>query len=165
MTTVDPTEAIAAVLGRIPSGLFIVTAGNLHNHETGLLASWVQQAAFTPPMVTVAVNAKRYLHDWLTERPVLALSQVADKQTSLLKHFGAGFGPDEPAFNDVPVTRGETGLTLLTEALCWMEGVVRGKLETGDHVIYAIEVLHAARGLQFDAATPYVHLRKNGLRY
>ena len=55
--TNDPTtQAIGAVLGRVPSGVFILTASDGQGKETGMLASWVQQAGFDPPCDTVAVN-------------------------------------------------------------------------------------------------------------
>ncbi len=40
---------IAQVLGRIPSGIFVLTVGDDTGRETGMLASWVQQASFDPP--------------------------------------------------------------------------------------------------------------------
>ena len=55
---------LAAVLGRIPSGIFIVTLRH-NGQETGMLSSWVMQAGFEPPMVTVAVNRSRYIGEWL----------------------------------------------------------------------------------------------------
>lgn len=161
----ETRDAIGAVLGRLPSGLFIVTASNARGDETGLLASWVQQASFEPPMLTVAVNAKRYLHDWLRERPVLGLNLVGEQQTAFLKHFGGGFEPGEPAFTGQAMTHGNTGAPLLTNALGWLEGHVRGRLESGDHVVYAVEIVSARRGPAFTEMTPYVHVRKNGFRY
>ena len=64
-------DKLAPLLGRIPSGVFILVAGNDTGQQTGMLASWVQQASFEPPQVTVAVNKSRYLNDWLKpESPV-----------------------------------------------------------------------------------------------
>ncbi|MGH7200022.1 MAG: flavin reductase family protein, partial [Planctomycetaceae bacterium] len=65
---------IGPVLGRTPSGVFILSVSDGDGRETGMLASWVQQAAFDPPMLTVAVNRARYLHDWLSRAPRMALS-------------------------------------------------------------------------------------------
>ncbi len=161
----DLQEPIASVLGRTPSGLFIITVGNTTGQETGVLASWVQQVSFDPPMVTVAVNAKRYVNAWLEDRPVLGLNIISEGQTQFLKHFGAGFAPDEPAFGSLPLVRSPSGLPMLAEALGWMEGTVRGKLTTGDHVLYAVEITAAGRGPGFGDRQPHVHIRKNGFRY
>ena len=58
---------LAPVLGRVPSGVFILVAGDGSGLRTGLLTSWVQQASFEPPQVTIAVNKSRYLIDWLKD--------------------------------------------------------------------------------------------------
>ncbi len=164
-TPPDLQEGIASVLGRTPSGLFILTVANNSGLETGLLASWVQQVSFEPPMLTVAVNGKRYVNAWLEERPVLGLSIIADEQKPYLKHFGAGFAPDEPAFAGIALARSPSGLPMLAEALGWMEGAVRDKWTAGDHVLYAIEITAASRGPGFNDRQPYVHIRRNGFRY
>lgn len=158
-------ETIGAVLGRTPSGLFILTARAADGRETGLLASWVQQASFEPPMVTVAVNRKRYVHDWLGESPQVALNLVGEGQKQFLKHFGAGFEPGAPAFDGLTIRRGETNVPLLADALGYLEGHVRGQLETGDHVVYAVEIVAAGQGPGFAATPPWVHVRKNGFNY
>jgi flavin reductase (DIM6/NTAB) family NADH-FMN oxidoreductase RutF len=158
-------ETIGAVLGRTPSGLFILTTRAADGRETGLLASWVQQASFEPPMVTVAVNRRRYLHDWLDDSPEIALNLVGEGQKQFLKHFGAGFEPGAPAFEGLQIRRGETGVPLLAEALGYLEGSVRGRMETGDHVVYAVEVVGAGEGPGFSQTPPWVHVRKNGFNY
>ena len=68
---------ILPVLGRVPSGVFILTASDGEGRETGMLASWVQQASFEPQQVTVAVNGTRYLNQWLNDGAVVGLSLVA----------------------------------------------------------------------------------------
>ena len=159
------TDAIAPVLGRTPSGVYILTARHADGRETGALVSWVQQASFSPPMVTVAVNKKRYLHDWFREAPDIVLNLVGETQKQFLKQFGAGFGPDEPAFEGVAIQRSPAGVPILTEALGYLAGIVRSQLETGDHVIYAVEITAAGSGPDFDAGKPMVHIRKNGFNY
>jgi flavin reductase (DIM6/NTAB) family NADH-FMN oxidoreductase RutF len=161
----SPQDAIGDVLGRTPSGIFILTTRLADGRETGVLVSWVQQASFAPPMVTVAVNQKRYLNDWLRESPDVVLNLVGETQKFFLKQFGAGFGPDEPAFDGIPLRRNESGVPILADALGYLEGTVKSRLETGDHVIYAIEVTAAGRGPDFDAGKPMVHIRKNGFNY
>ncbi len=161
-TSPDP---IAQVLGRTPSGVFILTAKHADGRETGTLVSWVQQASFAPPMVTVAVNKKRYLVEWLAVSPQLVLNLVGDHQKQFLKHFGAGFGPEEPAFEMMNVSRTESGLPVLADALGFLECAVRAQLETGDHVIFAAEIVSAGCGPTFSESRPMVHIRKNGYNY
>lgn len=158
-------EQIGPVLGRTPSGVFILTAKNSDGRETGALVSWVQQASFDPPMVTVGVNKKRYLNDWLAESPQVVLNLVGESQKQFLKHFGAGFSPEEPAFEGLTIARSAAGVPILTEAMGYLEGTVRNQLETGDHVIYAVEITSAGTSSEFDTSKPMVHIRKNGFNY
>jgi flavin reductase (DIM6/NTAB) family NADH-FMN oxidoreductase RutF len=160
-----PSDLIAPVLGRVPSGIFILTTRHADGRETGLLASWVQQASFSPPMVTVAVNQKRYLKDWLTESSGLVLNLVGESQKQFLKHFGAGFAPDVPAFEGVNVSRTASGVPILADAMGHLEGVVRSQIETGDHIVYAVEIIAAGEGPAFSELKPMVHVRKNGYNY
>ena len=118
--TDDLREIIGPVLGRIPSGVFILTASDGNGHETGMLASWVQQAAFEPPMVTVVVNSKRFLNDWLQQEPKVALSLIGETRTEFLKHFGRGFEADQPAFEGLNISRGSNGLPILADAIGYL---------------------------------------------
>ncbi|GAB4138061.1 MAG: hypothetical protein Tsb009_05960 [Planctomycetaceae bacterium] len=158
-------EAIALVLGRIPSGLSILTASDGEGRETGMLASWVQQASFEPPAITIAVHQKRYLNDWLREGAHVAVSLLAESNSNYLKHFGKGFEPEEPAFDGLQIDRSPAGIPVLTDTLGYLEGRVTGHFTPGDHVIYGIEVTAAAVGPLLETGKPFVHLRKNGLGY
>ena len=51
----DPDKQLAAALGRIASGIFVLTLKR-DAVETGMLASWVQQCSFHPPRISVAIN-------------------------------------------------------------------------------------------------------------
>lgn len=158
-------NAIAPVLGRVPSGLSILVAGDGDGRETGMLASWVQQASFDPPMVTVAVNRTRYLNDWLHPGAPVTINLLAEQDGRFLKHFGKGFEPDVPAFEGLEIDRAENGLPVLSDALGSLEGRVATSMEAGDHLVYAVEITNAVSGKTLETAKPWVHLRKNGLSY
>lgn len=158
-------ETIAKVLGRVPSGISILIAGDGSGNETGMLASWVQQASFDPPMVTVAVNKKRYLNDWLQADGAVTLNLLGEEDGRFLKHFGKGFEPDEPAFDGVETAKAGNGRTTLSEALGCLEGNVADKVDAGDHVIYVVEITAATTGASLENAKPWVHVRKSGANY
>lgn len=158
-------ETLASVLGLVPSGLFILTAGDGEGRETGMLASWVMQAAFDPPSLTMAVNRKRYLTEWLSKSPQVVLNLLGEKQTDMLKHFGRGFEPDADAFEGLATTQAANGVTALSDCLGYLAGRVTDTLAAGDHLVYLVEVTDAAHGSRFGEETPYVHIRKDGLKY
>jgi len=158
-------HSVGEVLGRIPSGVFILTAADGQGRETGMLASWVQQAGFEPPCVTVGVNHDRYLNGWLEQNPHVALNLVGDGQFEWLKHFGKGFEPDEAAFAEIDLTRTPQGVPVLTGALGYLAGSIIGQVATGDHTIYVVQIDSAQLNTDLSELKPMVHIRKDGFRY
>ena len=151
---------VARALGKIPSGLFILTAQH-EGKETGMLASWVMQAGFEPPAVTVAINKERYLLDWLTDGAAFALHVLPTGDFSLVKHFAKGFPPEADPYVGLEVSRDGHGV-MLPGVLARLTCRTNGRLSAGDHEIAAAEVVAANA---YGDAAPAVHIRKNGLRY
>lgn len=158
-------EKLTPVLGRVPSGVFILVAGDGNGRTTGLLASWIQQASFEPPQVTVAVNKSRYLVDWLKKGSPVTINQVAKGDSTLFKHFGKGFDPDVEAFVGLDCTTGTSGLPMLKAAMTSMEGEITGRMDSGDHVVFLITLTNAVAHCDVAQFEPFVHLRKNGFSY
>ncbi len=157
----DPTESLAAALGRIPSGLFILTLGHGRS-ETGMLVSWVQQCSFDPPQVTVAVNTARDVLKSLPEGAEFVLHVVPEGSKQLVAHFGKGFPPGEPAFEGVEVRRDANLPPVLMAAHAYLACRVVGQVNAGDHTL----VIGRVRGgAVLHDGKPTVHTRKNGFRY
>jgi len=152
---------LARILGRVPSGVFILTAAH-NGQETGMLASWVMQAGFEPPMVTVAVNRKRYVADWLKADGPFVLNVVAEDQKSLLAHFGRGFEPGAPAFDGLEITRTTSGLPVLPGIVGYLECQSTDQLESADHHIFLARVLE---GRLASDTPPMVLIRNSGRHY
>ncbi|MDB4637535.1 MAG: flavin reductase family protein [Planctomycetaceae bacterium] len=164
--TDEQRNQIAPILGKTPSGVFILTATDGEGNETGMLASWVQQAAFEPPIISVAVNTKRYINEWLQRTQIAAVSLVGKSNSgTFFKQFGKGFDPGVPAFERIEITRGTTGVPLLADAFGSLEGKITHHCEAGDHTIFFLQIENAVTGSAFDADEPYVHIRKNGFSY
>ena len=155
------TDELQAILGRVPSGIFILTIG-AGDAATGMLASWVMQAGFEPPMVTVAVRLDRYVAEWLTRGEPFVINLVADGQKNLLKHFGKGFEPGEPAFGDLEVHATDVGVPALTDALGRLECEPVKHVDSGDHRIFLARVTGGSAGRE---GAPMVHIRKSGAHY
>jgi flavin reductase (DIM6/NTAB) family NADH-FMN oxidoreductase RutF len=154
-------ETLAAALGRIPSGLFVLTARNGEN-ETGMLTSWVQQCSFEPPQVSVAIRKGRYILEWLPDGATFVLNLIPEGGKALIAHFGKGFAPNEAAFEGLVVSReGETP-PVLCAANAYLECRVTTRLDAGDHVLVIGRVV---AGAVLTPGEPIVHVRKNGLRY
>ena len=149
------------ILGRLPSGLYVLTARK-DGEETGMLASWVMQAGFDPPMITLALRKDRYLIDWLSQGQPFVLNVLSEQQKGMLTHFGRGFARGEAAFEGLPIERTQQGLPVLAQSLGHLECTPVNHLDSGDHRIFLAEVTSGR--LQSDGG-PMVHIRKSGLHY
>jgi hypothetical protein len=59
-------ESIGAAIGRIPSGVFVITAQR-GEQKIGMMASWVAQAGFEPPCISVAIHPEREIYAAIEE--------------------------------------------------------------------------------------------------
>jgi flavin reductase (DIM6/NTAB) family NADH-FMN oxidoreductase RutF len=157
----EARRQLAATVGRIPSGLFILSVrhGEL---ETGMLTSWVQQCAFEPPHISIALQRDRPIIAWLSHGAAFILNILDDNQTDMIAHFGRGFALGEPAFEGLDVERPETGGPVLREALAYLECRITGRHLVGDHELFLAEVVG---GQVLNDGQPMVHIRKSGAHY
>src|SRR5262245_25396562 len=132
--TTNTTESLSTALGRIPSGLFVLTARN-GDAETAMLGSWVQQCSFEPPQITVAINKDRDMLHWLTEGAAFVVNVIPEGGKAIVAHFGKGFELGESAFEGLDVRRDGETPPVLTAAHAYLVCRVAGRVEVGDHVL------------------------------
>ena len=155
-------RAFDPVLGRVPSGIFILTVG-VGERATGMLSSWVMQAGFEPPMVSVGVKLGRYVCDWLSEGQPFVLNLLGESQSQLMKHFAKSFEPGSPAFDGLAIEHCARGVPILVEAIGHLECEPVRHVDSGDHRIFLANVVRGK--LQDAAAKPMIHVRKSGSNY
>jgi flavin reductase (DIM6/NTAB) family NADH-FMN oxidoreductase RutF len=165
MTVTDRTLShelndIAAAIGRLPSGCSILTVAH-GDRRTGILLSWIQQAAFEPPLITVCIKNGRCALELIESAGRFLLNVVGDEPAAMFKHFGRGFGPEDDAFHGLVVEPTEFGPSI-AECIAHLGCRVVNRVACGDHTLFVAEVVKAAAQ---DGRKPYVHLRKNGLSY
>ncbi len=158
----DRLKPLAAALGRIASGLFIVTARRGET-ESGILASWVQQCSFDPPQVSMCLHQGRDINDWLDVGSRFSVNILEDDgSTDLIVHFGRGFGIDEPAFEGLEVERPDGAAPVLKDALAYLDCRVVSRNAVGDHELFIGRV---TAGATHGDGKPMIHVRKSGLHY
>lgn len=153
-------EQVGRALGRIPSGCAIVTA-RAGGRRTGMLASWVQQASFEPPMVSVAIKKGRPVAGLIEASKEFVLNVLGENPTAMFKHFGKGFEPEQDAFAGLAAREVACGVEI-PDQVARLSVHVRGQCEAGDHVVYVGEVVEAKAG---EMRPPHVHVRKSGWMY
>jgi flavin reductase (DIM6/NTAB) family NADH-FMN oxidoreductase RutF len=161
MAVEQGNDRIAKALGRIPSGAAIVTA-KAEGRRAGLLASWIQQAAFDPPMISIAIKKGRPIEKLIDASGAFVLNLLGeDNKDEMFKRFAGGFRPDEDAFTGQTATDVPGGVAI-DHRIAWLSASVYAKHDAGDHWLYLGKVTAADVG---EIRQPYVHLRKNGLSY
>ncbi len=150
------------VLGRVPSGLFIVTAEN-NKQRVASLASWVMQAGFSPPAVSVAVKQDRPIMRQMGRGAKLCVSVLGKDDKALMGQFAKGFPLDADPFAGAKIGRTKEGTPFLENALCYLElNVMRVAEISTDHNLIIGEVVS---GKILKEGEPWVHIRKNGANY
>ena len=153
---------VGKALGRVPSGVFILTAGS-GGDATAMMASWVQQASFDPPTVSIAMAKGRPIADVINSSKRLALSIVPDGDSSLMKRYARGVKPGEDPFAGVEIFHTPGGVPAMKSALAWLECRL---IETfdfgGDHELLIAEVV---AGNILHPGTAFMHQRGSGFHY
>ena len=145
-------------LGRVASGLFVVTA-KCEDKEDAVLASWVNQCSFDPPAVTIALATLRSARLLVEASEAFIVNVLPKDDMALLKHFSR---PPEDIFKGVKTHKGLEGIRILNDAVAYLECEVVQAMQAGDHVLYVGEIVG---GNTLKGGDPYIHVRDNGFNY
>ncbi|MEH2318057.1 diflavin flavoprotein [Nostoc sp.] len=159
----QPATSVEQAVGRIVGSLCVLTAKE-GDRSSAMLASWVAQASFSPPGLTIAVAKERAVETLTHTGNKFVLNILKEgNHLGLMKHFLKPFGPGEDRFADVAVQETESGSPILTDALAYLECSVQNRMESGDHwLVYA--TVESGKVLNQDGVTA-VHHRKSATHY
>lgn len=153
-------EKLAPVIGRITSGIYIGT-GMLACTRVGMLCSFVEQASFDPPMLTMAIAPDRRLAQALMENQRIAVNILGIKNQELMRAFA---NPNnEYPFEDIRLLESDYDLPIFEDALGYLVCEHRDEMQAGDHRVYLLEIIDG----EFLAkdSEPMVRVRRNGFCY
>jgi len=156
----QPATNVEQAVGRIIGSLCVVTAtqGEI---KTGMLASWVTQASFNPPGLTIAVAKDRAMEN-LTHTSNPFIVNILAEGREIRKHFMKVYEPGQDRFKGLDITEGNGGV-ILNGALAYLECTVQSRMEVGDHwLVYA--TVNDGKVLNQDGMTA-VHHRKSASFY
>lgn len=151
-------EQIGKALGRIPSGLFIITAQH-GDRKVGMLASWVQQVSFEPPTVMVCVHPERELYSLIQETGRFCVNVMGAGNKALFKPFSR-YVPDQ--FDQTPHTPVEEGI-ILDDCVAALQCRLKQVVEAGDHHLALAEVVNGR--MMHPENEPSTHTRADGFQY
>ncbi len=155
-------------MGRISGGLYVVTASQGIDNEKrqgAMIASWVSQASFNPPGLTVAVAKDRAIESLMQVGDRFVLNVLEEnKYQKLFRQFLRRFPPGADRFKGIDlIDKAAKGGPVLVDALAYLDCVIQQRLETTDHwITYAL--VENGKISNLDAKTA-VHHRKVGTSY
>ena len=155
-------------LGRLSGGLYVVTARQgkgKSERSSAMVASWISQASFKPPGLTVAVAKDRAIEALMQVDDHFVVNILKeDNYQFLLKHFLKRFPPGADRFAGINILNDVAqGGPVLIDALAFLSCRVAKRLEGPDHwIIYAI--VENGNIADTEASTA-VHHRKVGNHY
>ncbi len=154
-------KEVGKALGRVPSGLFVVTAKH-KDQEDAVLASWVNQCSFDPPALTVALGVTRQARLVVEASQAFIVNVLGKNSNDLMKHFFKVPVPGVSVFDGLKVSKGFHGIKVLSDAVAYVECELREQNAFGDHVVYVGEIVS---GKMLKGGDPYFHVRDSGFNY
>lgn len=158
-------ETVGPALGRVASGVHIVTVA--HSDETGgndgMLATWVIQASFNPPLLTVAVNSERAIYKSLKKGAEFGVNVLSKDNMDIFKSFAKPHTEGMDRFEGHELLDDIEGPPAFKKAVSYLKCTVKEVVEGGDHDIVIGEIKDGR--LLNEGAEPMTHSRKNGFQY
>jgi len=139
----EQTEPSTAIQRLSPERTILVTVGG--DRPNAMPANWCTRTSHDPPMLAVSVGHERYTHELLEQHDAFGIVLPGDHHREAVRAWGEESGRDADKFerSDVTVEVGETGVPLLAGAAANFECSADGRLETGDHTLFAGEIVAA----------------------
>uniref|UniRef100_A0A0C9QSI8 TSA: Wollemia nobilis Ref_Wollemi_Transcript_11735_3005 transcribed RNA sequence n=1 Tax=Wollemia nobilis TaxID=56998 RepID=A0A0C9QSI8_9CONI len=156
-------SCVEQAVGRVVGSLCVVSARN-GDAESAMLASWVSQATFVPPGITLAVAKDRAVESLILPGGKFVLNVLGEgKSSATMKQLLKPYKPGEPRFGGLQTKEASNGGRVLLDAISWMECTVQSRMETGDHWVLYATVDDGQ--LQDDKTLTAIHYRKTGTYY
>ncbi|HKZ70728.1 MAG TPA: flavin reductase family protein [Anaerolineales bacterium] len=149
------------VLRLFTYGLFAVTAKDGAGAH-GMLANWITQIAFEPPMLALAVEHDSHMRTLIDMHGAFVVNVLESGQRELAGQLGKTFAKHPDKFKDLSWKPGPvTGSPIMEAGLGWVECRVTEEMTTGDHILYIAEVAEA--GVNREGAP--LTLKETGFKY
>jgi flavorubredoxin/flavin reductase (DIM6/NTAB) family NADH-FMN oxidoreductase RutF len=136
LVTEAPTDRTGQAIGRVTGSLCVVTI-NQGQTRLGFLTSWVAQASFSPPGVTIGL-AKAGIAEMLSAPGQQFVLNILKEGRNLRRYFLKPPIPGEDQLAEIETQTAANGCPVLSEALAYLECTVQNRMECGDHwLLYA----------------------------
>ena len=153
---IDP-QTFRSTLSHWASGVTVVTT-QLNEQRVGITASSFSSLSLEPPQILICVAKKLYTHQLIEQSRIFAVNILGVEQLEWGMRF-AGMIPEiEDRFQGIDVQRAVTGAPILTNALAWLDCILRDSHDSGDHTIFIGEVMATQATAQ---GNPLLYYQRN----
>lgn len=140
----DPSELtkphsdnFRSVLGRLPTGVVIVTGGD-PQQPSGLVVGSFMSVSLVPPLVAVCVAKTSTSWPAIEAHGYFCANVLADGQEELARRFAISGGDKFAGVSWSPAP--STGAPLLDDVAAWIDCRIYERYEAGDHWLVLGEV-------------------------
>jgi flavin reductase (DIM6/NTAB) family NADH-FMN oxidoreductase RutF len=155
-------ESVGKAIGRIATGVFVITMDQAGERD-GIMASWVCQAGFEPPMLTVCVHKDRHILELMGVGKSFTVNVLGKANMDAFKNFAKPFAPGLDRFEGLNLLDHSTAGPIIADCLAYMHVTTKTMVEAGDHIVVVGQIVDGK--LLNGDGEPMVHLRKNGFQY
>lgn len=128
------------VFSKMTCGVYVLTTA-YRDKKNGMIASWVSQISYEPPLLTVAVHPKRYTHRLIEQSGCFALHLLPRSKKDYLTRFK---GPDpEKKFEGIDWRVGAGGCPILQDCVGYIECDVVDSIAPGNHTLFIGRAVNA----------------------
>ncbi len=132
-------------LGKMTYGIYVLTACYKDQYN-GMIASWVSQISYEPPMIMAALHPDRYSHHLVEKSSSFAVHIISREQNEYMERF-KGKNP-EKKFEGIAWEKGRTGVPILKDCIAFIECSVKEIIKPGNHSLFIGEVIDAGSNLE-----------------
>ena len=123
-------------VGRIIGSLCVMTL-NHDQSPVGLLTSWVSQATFSPPGLTLALSREQ-AETLLPQNGMPFVLNILKEGRNVRRFFQRAIAPGENRLTDLATHPASNGCLVLDDALAYLECHIQNRMECHDHwLLYA----------------------------
>jgi flavin reductase (DIM6/NTAB) family NADH-FMN oxidoreductase RutF len=131
------------------------------DEQHAIVAAWVIQASFAPPMVVVAAESESRCLPMIRDAKAFAVNVLGAEQRDLASRLGHG-DTTAPKLSGVPTKPAPvTGAPVILSGLGWLECRLVATMPAGDHTLVLGEVVEA--GVEREGSP--LTLAETGMKY
>jgi 3-hydroxy-9,10-secoandrosta-1,3,5(10)-triene-9,17-dione monooxygenase reductase component len=155
-------ESLGKAIGRLASGVFIVTLQQ-DAEKHGVMATWVNQAAFEPPTITAAFNKERHFLNFLDKDVKFTVNVLSNKNMDIFKAFARPGKENDDRFDGLELLPNTNAGPVFAKVVAYLDCQVRQIIDAGDHMLTLATVIGG--DVIHPDLEPMTHVRKNGFQY